>query len=204
MSMWYPIDGSDLSGVPVEGGTNMPLAINPEDAPTADGLSDWIQTEKDLDLDMSLSLGFAPFSLDEKGDHRTIVLDTMRYVDKGNVRWGVGVRYTLHAWTDNGTIKGSVALVAAQATLNLAYTRSTFQVLGYDSPDLQSCFPGFEEMSVSNYAQLMKSIDACRAQIGRAAPGELRLQPVAFAAPAARKPDVPDEPHRWIWHLHKS
>jgi hypothetical protein len=146
-----------------------------------------------------VSLGFTPFSLDEKGDHRTIVLDVMRYVDSGNVRWGVGIRYTLHAWTEQDTVKGSVALVAAQATLNMAYTRATFQVLGYVGPDLQDFFPGFEEMTVSNYGQLMKSIDDCRKVIGNAPPDQLRLQPIAVSV----QPPAPEaKPHRGPWHLH--
>jgi hypothetical protein len=199
MSVWYPFDGSGLPNAPVDGGNNVAITIKPEDVPKAEELSNWVQSEKDLDLNQTLSLGFAPFSLDEKGDHRTIVLDVMRYVDKGNVRWGVGIRFTLHAWTDDGNVKGSVALVAAQATLNMAYTRATFQVLGYDSPDLQDSFPGFEEMSVSNYAQLMKSIDACRTEIGKASLDELRPQPIAISAPV---PPQEGKLHRWHWHLH--
>jgi hypothetical protein len=99
-------------------------------------LQDWIQSEKDLSVAETLSLGFAPFSLDQSGDHRTIVLDAMRYTDKDKVRWGVGARLTLHAWSETGTIKGAVALVASQASLNLVYTRTKFQVIGYNSPDL--------------------------------------------------------------------
>lgn len=196
--MWYPIDGGDLPTEPVEGGNNVPLAIKPEDAPAATELADWIQTEKDLSMAETLTLGFAPFSLDESGDHRTIVLDAMRYVDKDRIRWGVGVRFTLHAWSDTGSIKGSVALVAAQASLNLAYTRATFQVIGYNSPDLVKILPGFEEMSVSNYADLMKSLDACRALVLDADPANLR--PTAVAASLSVPPPA-DKPHHWGFHI---
>lgn len=197
--MWYPIDGNDVSTAPVAGGNNVPVAIKPEDAPPASELKNWIQTEKDLNISETLSLGFAPFSLDESGDHRTIVLDAMRYVDKGNVRWGVGVRFTLHAWSDNATLRGSVALVAAQASLNLAYTRATFNVLGYDASDLAKNFPGFEEMSVSNYAQLMTSLDACRNAV-LSAPADA-LQPTAIAV-CVPVPPPRDRPHDWTFHLH--
>jgi hypothetical protein len=197
--MWYPIDGSSLPTDPVAGGNNVALAIKPEDAPPATDLQDWIQSEKDLDVAETLSLGFAPFSLDQSGDHRTIVLDAMRYTDKDNVRWGVGGRLTLHAWSETGSIKGAVALVAAQASLNLAYTRSTFQILGYNNPDLVKSLPGFEEMTVSNYADLMKSIDACKNAVMSADPADLRPQPVAVSLPA---PPPAESPHRWHFHIH--
>ena len=51
---------------------------------------------------------------------------------------------------DNVPIAGAVALMAAQASLNMAYTRATFQILGYNSPDLVKSLPSFEEMTVSN------------------------------------------------------
>ena len=38
-------------------------------------------------------------------------------------------------------VKGSVALVAAQASLNMVYTRTTFQVLGYKGQ--RSCVAWF-------------------------------------------------------------
>ena len=95
--MWYPIDGTDLPAAPAADGNNVPVAIKPEDAPPAADLQDWLQSEKDLSIAETLSLGFAPFSLDQSGNHRTIVLDAMRYTDKDNVRWGVGARLTLHA-----------------------------------------------------------------------------------------------------------
>ena len=199
--MWYPIDGSDL---PTEPGTddsnNIPVAIKREDAPPATDLQDWIQSEKDLSIAETLSLGFAPFSLDQSGDHRTIVLDAMRYTDKDKVRWGVGARLTLHAWSETGTIKGAVALVAAQASLNLVYTRTTFQVIGYNSPDLVNSLPGFEEMTVSNYADLMKAIDTCKNAVMGAAPENLRPQPVAISLRPSPPPD--DGPHRWPFHIH--
>jgi hypothetical protein len=196
--MWYPIDGGGLPSEPVEGGNNISVSIKLENAPPATDLADWIQTEKDLDLGHALTLGFAPFSLDEKGDHRTIVLDAMRYVDKENVRWGVGVRFVLHAWSESGTIKGSVALVAAQASLNMAYTRATFQVLGYTAPDLAQILPGFEEMSVSNYAELMKALDKCREAVLAAPAERLRLEPVAVSLPV---PPPKDEPHHGPWYI---
>jgi hypothetical protein len=196
--MWYPIDGGDLPDAPVEGGNNVPVSIKSGDAPAATELADWIQTEKDLSMAETLSLGFAPFSLDETGDHRTIVLDAMRYVDKDRIRWGVGVRFTLHAWSETGSIKGSVALVAAQASLNLAYTRATFQVLGYNSPDLVKSLPGFEEMSVSNYADLMTSLDTCRSIVLEADPASLRPTAVAVSLPV---PPPPGKPHHWGFHL---
>jgi hypothetical protein len=139
MAIWYPIDGSSISATPAA----------------------------DLDVSESLSLGFTPFSLDQSGKHRSLVLDAMRYADRDNVRWGVGARLILHAWSETASIKGSVALVAAQASLNLAYTRTTFLVLGYDSPDLVKSLPGFEEMTVSNYTNLMKAIDACKDAVMR-------------------------------------
>jgi hypothetical protein len=109
----------------------------------------------------------------------------MRYTDKDNVRWGVGARLTLHAWTEKGDIKGAVALVAAQASLNLVYTRTTFQILGYNSPDLVKSLPGFEEMTVSNYADLMKAIDTCKNAVMGAAPEDLRPQPIAISLPSS-------------------
>lgn len=197
--MWYPISGSDLPTAPVAGGNNVPIAIKPEDAPAATELQDWIQDEKDLGVDETLSLGFAPFSLDQSGDHRTIVLDAMRYVDKGNIRWGVGVRLTLHAWSEKGAIKGAVALVAAQSSLNLAYTRSTFQILGYNSPDLVNSLPGFVEMTVSSYSDLMKAIEACKIAVMGAKPEDLRPQAIAISLPT---PPPSDRPHPWGFHIH--
>lgn len=198
--MWYPIDGSNLPSVPIAGGNNVPIAIKPEDAPPATELHDWIQSEKDLSVDETLSLGFPPFSLDQSGNHRTIVLDAMRYTDKDNIRWGVGGRLTLHAWSETGTIKGAVALVAAQASLNIAYTRATFQVLGYNSPDLIKSLPSFEEMTVSNYADLMKAIDACKNAVMGAAPEDLTPQPIAISLPPPQPPK--DSPHPWHFHIH--
>jgi hypothetical protein len=197
--MWYPIDGSDLPTAPVADGNNMPVAVKPEDAPPAADLQDWIQSESDLSIGESLSLGFTPFSLDQSGNHRTIVLDAMRYTDKNNVRWGAGARLTLHAWSETGTIKGAVALVAAQASLNLVYTRATFQILGYNSPDLVKILPGFEEMTVSNYADLMKAIDACKNAVMSAAPEDLRPQAVAISL---NPPPPDDSPHHWHFHIH--
>jgi hypothetical protein len=194
--MWYPIDTSDLPRAPAEGADNVPITINPGEAPPVSALSDWIQTEKDLDLSHTLSLGFAPFSLDESGDHRTIVLDAMRYADTDNIRWGVGVRCVLHAWSESGTVKGSVALVAAQVSLNLAYTRTTLQVMGYRNAALAKSFPGFEEMSVSNYSDLMKALDNCRDAILGATDDELTPTPVAISLPASA-------PKKRSWfHIH--
>ena len=200
--MWYPIDGTDLPAAPAADGNNVPVAIKPEDAPPAADLQDWLQSEKDLSIAETLSLGFAPFSLDQSGNHRTIVLDAMRYTDKDNVRWGVGARLTLHAWSESGDIKGAVALVAAQASLNLVYTRTTLQVLGYNSPDLVKSLPGFEEMTVSNYADLMKAIDTCKNAVMGAAPEDLRPQPIAISLPPP--PPPPDAgPHHWHFHIHR-
>jgi hypothetical protein len=199
--MWYPIDGTDLPAAPAADGNNVPVAIKPEDAPPAADLQDWLQSEKDLSIAETLSLGFAPFSLDQSGNHRTIVLDAMRYTDKDNVRWGVGARLTLHAWSESGDIKGAVALVAAQASLNLVYTRTTLQVLGYNSPDLVKSLPGFEEMTVSNYADLMKAIDTCKNAVMGAAPEDLRPQPIAISLPPPPPPDA--GPHHWHFHIHR-
>jgi hypothetical protein len=196
--MWYPTGGGNLSEAPDEEADNVAVAIRSEDAPSADELVDWIQTEKDLSVTEALSLGFAPFNLDESGDHRTIVLDAMRYVDKGNVRWGVGVRFVLHAWSETTSVKGAVALVAAQASLNLAFTRTTLQVIGCKSPDLVKRLPGFEEMTVSNYADLMKSLDACRNTVYAAAAADLRPTPIAVSIPG---PSPGDEQHRGF-HIH--
>ena len=197
--MWYPINGSDFPAEPVEGGSNVAVAIRPEDAPSVDELVNWVQSEKDLNVKQTLSLGFAPFSLDESGDHRTIVLDVMRYVDKGNVRWGVGLRFTLHAWTDQGTIK-------ARSRWSRHRHRLTWRTLGRPSrssvASLLICtknFPGFEEMTVSNYAKLMKSLDACRDALDAAAPADLRPTAVAVSLPA---PPPNDEPHHWGIHIH--
>ena len=197
--MWYPIDSSYIPSSPGTEGTNVAVAIKPEDAPSATELEDWIQSEKDLSINETLKLGFSPFSLDQAGRHRTIVLDAMRYTDKGNIRWGVGGRLTLHVWSENDDIKGAVALVAAQASLNLVYTRSTFQVLGYNSPDLVGSLPGFDEMSVSNYTVLMRAIDTCKNAVMGASPADLRPQPVAVSLPP---PPRGDTPHRWNYHIH--
>jgi hypothetical protein len=202
--MWYPIDGGDLPTDPAtDGSSNVPVAIKPADAPPSADLQDWIQSEKDLSITETLSLGFAPFSLDQSGNHRTIILDAMRYTDKDGVRWGVGARLTLHAWTETGTIKGAVALVAAQASLNLAYTRTTFQILGYNSPDLVKSLPGFEEMTVSNYADLMKAIDTCKNAVMGAPPEDLRPQPIAISLRPPTPPPPPDDSaHHWPFHIH--
>jgi len=197
MIMWYPIDGGDFSEGPTGEGNNVAIAIKPEDAPKVDELASWVQSEKDLTKEETLSLGFAPFKLDEAANQRTIVLDVTRYADKGNVRWGVGLRFTLHAWASQGTIQGSVALVAAQCSLNLVYTRASFQVLGCKSSDLTKNFPGFEEMSVSNYPKLLQSLDACRNALDTAAPEDLIPVPIAISVPAP----PPNEPHRGF-HIH--
>src|SRR5690348_7673962 len=110
--MWYPVDGNDFPDEPSGENHNVPVSIRPEDAPKVDELASWVQSEKDLSKEETLSLGFAPVKLDEAANQRTIVLDVTRYADKGNVRWGVGLRFTLHAWTSKGSIQGSVALVA--------------------------------------------------------------------------------------------
>jgi hypothetical protein len=198
MIMWYPIDGSDFPDGPTGEGSNVAVAIKPEDAPKADELASWVQSEKDLTKQETLSLGFAPFKLDEAANQRTIVLDVTRYADKGNVRWGVGLRLTLHAWASQGTIQGSVALVAAQASLNLVYTRASFQVLGCKSSDLIKNFPGFEEMTVSNYPKLLQSLDACRNALDGAAPEDLIPVPIAISVPAP----PPNEPHDLGFHIH--
>jgi hypothetical protein len=83
---------------------------------------------------------------------------------------------------DNGGV--AVALVAAQASLNLAYTRSTLQIMGYHHADLAMSFPGFEEMSVSNYSELMNALDASRDAILGVADNELTPTPVAISLPA--------------------
>lgn len=198
--MWYPIDGSSLPAEPAGGGNNVPVAVNPADAPPARDLQDWVQSEKDLAFSEALSLGFAPFSLDQSGKHRTIVLDAMRYADKGNVRWGVGARLTLHAWSESGDIKGAVALVAAQASLNMVYTRTTFQVQGYNSPDLVKSLPGFQEMTVSSYADLIKALDACKNAVMSAAPEDCQPQPFAVFLPV---PPPDSGPHHWHFHVHR-
>lgn len=198
--MWYPIDGSDLPATAAADGTSVPIAIKPGDAPPATDLQDWIQSEKDLSIAETLSLGFAPFSLDQSGDHRTIILDAMRYTDKDNVRWGVGARLTLHVWSEADKIKGAVALVAAQASLNLVYTRTSLQILGYNSPDLVKSLPGFEEMTVSSYADLMKAVDTCKNAVMGADPKDLRPQPIAISL---RPPPPQDNnPHHWPFHIH--
>ena len=197
--MWYPIDGKDLPDAPAGGANNVAVAIQSEDAPSADDLANWVESEKDLSEAETLSLGFAPFNLDEKGDHRTIVLDAMRYADRGNVRWGVGIRFVLHAWSETTTIKGAIALVAAQASLNMAYTRATVQIIGCKSPDLAKSLPRFEEMTVSNYTDLMKALDACRDAVYAAAPTDLKPTPIAVSLPG---PSPDDNRDHWPFHIH--
>jgi hypothetical protein len=194
--MWYPLNGSDLPTAAAEGAENVAVSIKPEDAPQPDALIDWIQTEKDLSVDETLSLGFAPFSFDESGNHRTIVLDAMRYCERNKIRWGVGIRFVLHAWSENTTVKGSVALVAAQASLNMAYTRATFQVVGCGDPGIGKLLPNFEEMSVSSYADLMKAIDACRDAVLSSPSEKLVPTPIAISLPS------PTVKPRSRWHLH--
>jgi hypothetical protein len=197
--MWYPIDGAGLPTDPGPGGNNVPLAIKPEDAPEATDLVNWIQSESDVDVAHTASLGFAPFEFDASGDHRTIVLQAMLYTDKNNVRWGVGCRLILHAWTERGTLKGTVSLVAAQASLDIASTRATFQILGYDSPELVNSLPGFEVMNVENYAKLMKAIDRCRNAVEGAPRTDLKPQPLEVFLP---DPTPTPEPRRFPWLHH--
>ena len=197
--MWYPIDGSNLPAGPAAGEHNVPVAVRPADAPAAADLQDWIQDEKDLVVSEALTLGFAPASLTQSGNHRTIILDAMRYADKDNTRWGVGARLILHAWSEAGNIRGAVALVAAQASLNLVFTRTTFQVMGYSSPDLARSLPRFEEMTVSNYTGLMKAIDTCKNAVMSASPDQLRPQPVAVFVPA---PPPGEGTRRWSLRIH--
>jgi hypothetical protein len=125
----------------------------------------------------------------------------MKYVDKDKIRWGAGIRFTLHAWSEKGDVKGSVALVAAQASLNLVYTRAAVQILGYASPDLAKDLPGFEEMSVSNYADLMKTLDAVRNAVLGADATSLTPCPIAVSV------DIPppaEEDQRGWFHMHHS
>jgi hypothetical protein len=199
MIMWYPVDGDDFPDQPSEDGHNVPISINPADAPNVVDLASWVQSEKDLSADETLSLGFTPVKLDEAANQRTIVLDVTRYADKGNIRWGVGMRFTLHAWTSNGSIQGSVALVAAQASLNLVFTRASFQILGGGNvPGLTKFFPKFEEMSVSNYPKLMESLDACRDALDAADAATLVVMPIAVSIP---KPP-PSATHHGIHVFH--
>jgi hypothetical protein len=197
--MWYPIEGTNLPTAEVAGQSNVPVAIKAADAPPAADLRDWVQSEKDLALTEALSLGFAAVTADQDASHRTIILDAMRYADKDNIRWGVGARLTLHAWSESGSIKGAVALVAAQASLNLVYTRTTFQVMGYSSAELTRSLPGFEEMTVSNYTDLIKAIDTCKNAVMSAAPEDLTPQPVAVFLPA---PPPAEAAPRWPFHVH--
>lgn len=196
--MWFPVNGLDLPTEPSSDRANLAVSIKPKDAPRATELKDWIQTEKDLSVAETLSLGFAPFSMDESGSHRTIVLDAMRYCDKDRVRWGVGLRFILHAWSETTTVKGSVALVAAQASLNMVYTRATLQILGCDLPRLAKLLPSFEEMNVSSYADLLKALDQCRDAVLGASPDQ--LTPTAIAV-SIQSP--PPEHHAWL-HIHHS
>jgi hypothetical protein len=198
-SMWYPIDGRDLPDEPADGANNVAVAIRSEDTPSADLLVNWVETEKDLSESETLSLGFAPFNLDEKGDHRTIVLDAMRYIDKDNVRWGVGVRFVLHAWSETTSVKGAVALVAAQASLNMVYTRATVQIIGCKSSDLVKSLPRFEEMTVSDYTDLMKALDACRDAVYSAAAADLTPMPIAVSLPG---PSPDNNRDHWPFHIH--
>lgn len=200
--MWYPIDDVNLPEDPHDDPNASNVELNLDSPPdiTTKPLSSLVESEKDLDISHTLALGFAPFSLDEKGDHRTIILDYMRYVDVHPIRWGVGMRFVLHAWSDSGTVKGSVALVAAQASLNMVYTRATFQVIGYKGQDLE--LPGFEEMSVTSYPDLLKAIDACDATIGKCAPNDVALldpKPIAVSLTSPKPDDI--RPHRGPFHL---
>jgi hypothetical protein len=115
----------------------------------------------------------------EQVDHRTIVLDAMKFKEVDNVRWGVGLRFTLHAWTEKGSVEGSIALVAAQASLNMASTRSEFKIIGFDAANVSDKLPSFGEMTVDSYADLLKSLDACEKAITSAKPEDLHPHPVA-------------------------
>jgi hypothetical protein len=203
--VWYPIDEENLPHEPHsgDGANNVQIDLSSPPDLSKSPLSDLVQEERDLDISEALSLGFAPFSLDQNGDHRTIILDYMRYVDILPVRWGVGLRLVLQAWSETATIKGTVALVAAQASLNLAYTRSTFQILGYKGTDLRP--PGFGEMTVSNYPDLIKAIDLCRDTIGQCSADDASKfdpKPIAVSLSAPQADAV--RPHRGPFHIFHS
>jgi hypothetical protein len=75
------------------------------------------------------------------------------------------------------------------------------QILGYQSPELAKALPGFEEMSVSQYAALMKSLDAVKVVIMNADPAQLTPTPVAVSLAI---PPPADRPHHWGFHIHHS
>jgi hypothetical protein len=72
-------------------------------------------------------------------------------------------------------------------------------VIGCNSSDLIKDLPGFEEMTVSNYASLMKALDACRDAVNSASATDLRPTVIAVSLPA---PPPKDKPHHWLFHLH--
>ena len=194
--MWLPINGGACPAIHFPSG-DVAVKIDLGQAPKGRDLLDWQQFERDLDLAQAVDLGFAPISVSEQSDHRTIVLDALKCVDENNVRWGVGLRFVLEAWTVSGSVKATIALVAAQASLNLAYTRASFDTLGIDPSLLSGDLPGFEEMSVSSYGDLMKAIDACRSDILKASPDELTPRPVAVLVEAPMPAAGPEQHHRW-------
>jgi hypothetical protein len=154
-----------------------------------------------MDASEALDLGFAPVKVDEKGEHRTIILDAMKFADVDNVRWGVGLRFTLHAWSLTASVEGSVPLVAAQATLNIAFTRMEFEIIGMDVSSIASSLPGFEEMNVSSYSDLMIAIDRCRGALLTAQPDQLKPHPVAVFVQATPNADHGSGVH-WPKLLH--
>ena len=57
-----------------------------------------------------------------------------------------------------------------------------------------------QEMTVSNYADLMKAIDPCRNAVMGAPPENLSPQPVAVNLPPP--PPPPGSPSHWPFHIH--
>jgi len=200
--MWYPVNGgiSPKLHFPRYNGDE---ALTVQATASPEHLSSWSEDSLQLSVQAAASLGFGMVTVEEKGSHKVLVVQAIRYADCASstegitLRYGAGVELKVDAWTDDGKVEATLPMVAAQVTLNLASSSASLRARGFSDAGLAALsgdLPALASMDVDHYADLMKALDKCRAKILQMSATD--LQPVLFAFDGP-PPLQPEHSHQW-------
>lgn len=200
--MWYPVNGGVTPTLHFPGDENGKMLTIPESPDAAQELSDWSEDSLQLSVQAAVNLGFNVASVDVKGSHKVIVVQAIRYADHPapngvTIRYGAGIELKVDAWAENGDVKATLPMVAAQVTLNVASSSVSLSARGFSDTGLATLsddLPALASMDVGRYAELVKALDNCRAKILKMSESDLKPEIFAVNGPP---PAQPENVHHW-------
>lgn len=129
------------------------------DIPVPDELSDWAQTDYDLDANMALKLGFSLGGGSTSANQRLLIREFSRSAtcsapDGKRYRYGTAVRLVVKINNITAGANLSIPFVAAETQLARMQAESTLRVVGYAGEELAGLLPPFRAFNVDTYAEL--------------------------------------------------